>query len=317
MLRTAWTGWLLGAAALLGALPALAQGAGSAPPSDPGEPIEEIVGGTGVSAELQRARGLVTVNGGCSGTMLDSFWVLTARHCVTVDGNIATALLRPDQVRVTAAWAAGVSATATLIHELSPNRPIPGRDIILVLVGQGEFGTLARQPLLGRRLRTTDSVTQFGRGLSTLATGVFGGTPPAVPTGGGGVYRSGVFTPSAISGTAYDLAMNAANQVGHGGDSGGSTWLVESGAFVGIAGVQSTCRPTGRVPNAPPGDPVWRWATGIAFCSYVSVEPLVAEIDRARAFIDVGLLAGWTPGPACASGGACALPAIQHYVTAP
>jgi hypothetical protein len=306
---------LLGAAALVAGTPALAQDAG-APPADPGVPIEEIVGGTVVAADQQRARGLVTVNGGCSGTMIDSYWLLTARHCVTVDGNIGTALLRPDQVRATAAWSAA-TATATLIHELSPNRPIPGRDIILVLMGRGEFGELARQPLLGRRLRTNDSVTQFGRGLSTLATGVFGGTPPAVPSGGAGTYRSGVFAPSAISGVAYDLVMNAANQVGHGGDSGGSTWLVENGAFVGIAGVQSACLPTGRVPNAPPQDNVWRWATGIAFCSYVSVEPLVAEIDRARAFIDVGLLTGWGPAPACASGGACALPGIQNYLTTP
>lgn len=276
----------------------------------------EIVGGTAVTANRQRELGLVTVNGGCSATLLDRFWLLTARHCVTVDGQIASALLAPAQVRITAAWAPGQTATATLIQELAPNRPTPGRDIILVLFGNSELGDMARQTVLARQLRTNDTVTQYGRGLNSFATGVWNGNPPAVLGGGGGTYRSGNFAPSSISGTAYELVMNAANQVGHGGDSGGPTWAIENGAHAGIAGVQSTCSPTGYIPNTPQ-PPQWPWATGIRACQYVSVEPLVREIEDARAFRNLNPLPGWQPGPPCPSGAGCVVPAILPILLDP
>ena len=140
------------------------------------------------------------------------------------------------------------------------------------------------------------------------------GNPPAVPAGGIGVFRSASFAPSGISGTAYELVMNAGNQIGHGGDSGGPTWLVENGNHVGIAGVQSTCSPTGYLPGAPRQ---WVWATGISACQYVSVEPLVAEIQDALAFRNVGLNPAWQPGPPCPSGATCAVPAIVTYIVDP
>ncbi len=279
---------------------------------------QPLVNGADVTVEQQRALGLVTVNtpgGACSGTLLDRFWLLTARHCVTTDGNIGTALLAPGQIRITAAWAAGRTATATLVHDLSPNRPIPGRDIVLVAFGNSELGDTPRQPLLRRALRTTDTVTQFGRGLNRFATGVVGGSPPATMAGGSGPYRSGNFTPSLIAGAGYTLAMNAANQVGHGGDSGGPTWLIENGVLVGVAGVQSSCTPTGYVPGAP--TQTWPWATGISACQYVSVEPLVAEIERALAFRELVPLPGWSPGPPCQTGAACVVPAIIPYLVDP
>jgi hypothetical protein len=74
--------------------------------------------------------------------------------------------------------------------------------------------------------------------------------------------------------------MNATNQVGHGGDSGGPTVVTAGGVGVGIAGVQSTCNRTGNAPGAPT-NPGWPWATGISLCTYVSVQPIVAEIGVA------------------------------------
>jgi hypothetical protein len=166
----------------------------------------------------------------------------------------------------------------------------PSSDIVLVYLGAADLGVVDAQRIytialdqgggsmiLSGRLRTTDTVTQYGSGFSTFAAGIFG-TPSAIPSGGFGIYRSAQFTPSQISATGYNLAMNTSNQVGHGGDSGGPTVVTVNGAGVGIAGVQSTCTPTGYVTNAPA---VWAWATGISACQYVSTEPFISEIIRA------------------------------------
>jgi hypothetical protein len=135
---------------------------------------------------------------------------------------------------------------------------------------------VVRDGRLSGQLTTSDTVTQYGRGFSNFATGVFG-TPTAVPAGGAGVYRSARFTPSSITATSYSLVMNAASAVGHGGDSGGPTVVTVNGVGVGIAGVRSTCTPTAYIPGAPAN---WSWATGISACQYVSTEPFLGEIPR-------------------------------------
>jgi hypothetical protein len=120
-------------------------------------------------------------------------------------------------------------------------------------------------------------VTQYGSGFSTFASGVFG-TPTAVPASGLGAYRSARFTPSSITASGYELAMNGASQVGHGGDSGGPTVVTRNGVGVGIAGVQSTCRTTGYIPKA---SSTWQWGTGISACQHVATDPFRDDINRA------------------------------------
>lgn len=253
---------------------------------------QAIRAGAEVDTDRQRVMGLVTVAGGCSGTLLNDFWVLTARHCVTAGNVVSGPLLAPSRVAITATWAPGRSVAATRIYDFKVNSTPDSRrdrDIVLIYLGATNFGEVNRQPIysvavrdgggsvrLSGKLKTEDLVTQYGIGFSSFASGTVGGNPPAMPATGLGTYRSSQFRPSNIDETHYTLVMNSSSQVGHGGDSGGPTWVTEGGYGVGIAGVQSTCVPTGYVAMQPR---VWMWATGISSCNYVSTAPFLGEIS--------------------------------------
>ncbi len=217
---------------------------------------QSIVAGVEVGVETQRQLGLVSING-CSGILLNRFWVLTARHCITAppapggarttNDLISNPFAPASRIRVTADWAPGRVGLASRIHDFAANAAILAAnvnatnvaDIVPVYLGAADLGPVDSQRIymiavgrgggsrvLSGRLRPEDRVTQYGRGFGTLATGIFG-TPSAVPAQGSGIYRSAQFTPSGITDAGYTLAMNAAGQVGQAGDDAGAPDIEE------------------------------------------------------------------------------------------
>src|SRR6476646_4827134 len=93
---------------------------------------QEIRQGVLVPVDRQRELGLVTVGtAGCSGTLVNRFWVLTADHCVTSTGTINGPSAALTALPITAAW----STRAPVPTRLVRNWGASGLDVSLIFLG--------------------------------------------------------------------------------------------------------------------------------------------------------------------------------------
>ena len=226
---------------------------------------QAIIAGTLVPVETQQELGLVTVGSGCSGTLVNRFWVLTADHCVTTSGTINGPVAPFSSMPITAAW----SPRTVIPTRFVRNWGGAGVDIALVFLGAGDFGAARIQLFFVDPLETGMRVVKYGRGRNRLASA---GPPPVQGAPSDGRYRSATFTVGTASGTAYTLPTDATSgQSASAGDSGGPDFVIApNNVLLGISGVQSTCG-WNAVAGMPTPPATWNWVSSIPSCTSAAI----------------------------------------------
>src|SRR5262249_32671130 len=153
---------------------------------------QAITAGARIDVDKQKRLGPGTPSTVCSGTPLNQYLVLTARHCAPTGGltlcprppGISAPLLPPSPTCPTPAWGSpGNVGRVSKIVDFRANIGVqcPASDMVLLYLGAANLGPVDSQRIymialdqgggsviLSGRLRTTDTVTQYGQGFSTF-----------------------------------------------------------------------------------------------------------------------------------------------------
>jgi hypothetical protein len=244
---------------------------------------QPLVGGSLVSTYMQEELGLLTLNRGCSASLLTNEWAITAAHCLEVTiGKPPT--VAPATVTLTANWSTVQKQTAAQINTF---RTL-GYDVAIVRVVK-PFVVL--KSTSGYKRLALDAapenlqnykIEMYGRGINQFAKG---SGPTATPSISDNQYRVGVASIGRYENNLNWLAYMTASVAG--GDSGGPSFTTIYAGRV-LTGVHALCTIrclpgrtcgtwTGSSP-APAGYNPWSWVAATPECADAPVRPVWESI---------------------------------------